>query len=55
MAENATRPPRGGAALELEALALRVDRLDVTLRDPERFHEEKSEIAHELRELASRV
>lgn len=33
-------------------LARRVARLQPSHRDPERFHEEKSEIAHALRELA---
>lgn len=37
---------------ELEQLAERVVRLSPSHRDPERFHEEKSEVAAELRRLA---
>ena len=36
----------------LHALASRVARLIPSRRDPEAFHEEKSEIAHDLRTLA---
>ena len=49
---------RNGAAMlnvereELAALAVRVDRLVPDRRDPERFHEEKSELAAALRRLA---
>ena len=35
----------------LDDLALRVSRLGPDHRKPERFHEEKSEIVYELREL----
>lgn len=37
---------------EIEALAHRVRRLSVSHRDPERFHIDKSEIAHALHCLA---
>ena len=37
---------------ELLVLARQIDRLVPSHRDPERFHEAKSEIAHRLRELA---
>lgn len=37
---------------EIEDLAQRVRRLTVSHRDPERFHIDKSEIAHELHCLA---
>jgi len=40
---------------ELLSLSERVERLTVSRRDPERFYEEKSEIAHELRLLAKAV
>lgn len=40
------------ASREVEQLADRVRRLTVHHRDPERFHIEKSEIAHELHQLA---
>ena len=36
----------------LRDLANRIDRLAPDSRDPERFHVEKDEIAHELRRLA---
>lgn len=36
-------------------LATRIRRLCPDHRDPHRFHEEKSEIEHELRRLARRV
>lgn len=42
-------PPAPGT---LDALAERVVRLSPSHRDPERFHEEKSEVAAELRRLA---
>lgn len=38
---------------DLHALADRLARLAPSHRDPFRFHEEKSEIVHELRRLAS--
>lgn len=38
---------------QIEDLAYRVRRLTVSHRDPERFHIDKSEIAHELHCLAS--
>lgn len=44
---------RAPAALIL--LAERVRRLSPSHRDPERFHEDKSEIERELRRLARRV
>lgn len=39
---------------QLENLARRIRRLAPDHRDPHRFHEEKSEIAHELAQLARR-
>ena len=39
----------------LEELARRVARLRPSHRDPEAFHVEKSELAHELRRLAAEV
>lgn len=39
----------------IEVLVRRVERLCPDHRDPHRFHEEKSEIAHELSEIARRV
>lgn len=56
-----TCSPRGGAktapkatdpAALADELAARVSRLNVSHRDPERFHIEKSEIANALRVLA---
>lgn len=40
---------------QLANLAYRIRRLCPDHRDPHRFHEEKSEIAHELGRLASEV
>ena len=40
---------------QLKALALRVNRLRPDHRDPELFHLEKNDIAHELARLAGRV
>ncbi|WP_164726954.1 hypothetical protein [Shimia sediminis] len=40
---------------EIAALVHRVRRLSPGHRDPHRFHEEKSEIAHDLAELARQV
>ncbi len=43
-------------ASELDVLASRVRRISPPLaRNPNRFHEERSEIAHDLAELARRV
>lgn len=42
-------------ALIADELASRVSRLTVSHRDPHRFHEEKSEIANALRELADEL
>jgi hypothetical protein len=43
-------------AAELDVLASRVRRMSPPLaRRPERFHEERSDIAHDLAELARRV
>ncbi len=39
----------------LQELVTRVRRLCPDHRDPHRYHEEKSEIAHELSKLARRV
>jgi hypothetical protein len=44
-------PPKDATGALLE-LAHRVDRLCPSHRDPERFHEDKSDIAHALRRLA---
>lgn len=46
-------PPTPGDVLQ--ELVSRVCRLCPDHRDPHRFHEEKSEIAHELVKLARRV
>lgn len=43
------------AADQIEDLVHRIRRLCPDHRDPHRFHEEKSEIAHELAQLAQRV
>lgn len=40
---------------QLKALALRVNRLRPDHRDPELFHLEKNDIAHELARLAGKV
>lgn len=40
---------------QLSELAYRIRRLSPDHRDPHRFHEEKSEIAHELTKLARKV
>lgn len=45
----------GGGGDTLLVLADRVRRLSPHHRDPERFHEDKSEIERELRRLARRV
>lgn len=47
--------PRNPLAAELAGLAHRVRQLTVSHRDPERFHADKSEIEHELRQLARAV
>lgn len=44
--------PRNPLASDLARLARRVRQLTVSHRDPERFHIEKSEIEHKLRQLA---
>ena len=44
-----------GRASALHDLARRVERLSPSHRDPHRFHEDRSEIVHELRKLASGV
>lgn len=41
-----------GEVSPLEDLAERVSRLSPDRRDPEQFHMEKAEVAHELRRLA---
>lgn len=46
------KPDRGDRLAEL---AHRVHRLCPDHRNPHRFHEEKSEIAHELRSLSRRT
>lgn len=51
--ETTTRNARGDPLTDaLHQLARRVDRLSVSHRDPERYHIEKSEIAHDIRHLA---
>lgn len=63
---NGTPPLRGGVFRvvspcvpdlpdRLDALARHVGRLSPSHREPERYHEEKSEIAFELRVLARHV
>jgi hypothetical protein len=56
---NLTPPLRLVAAKEpaneLRALARRVERLTVSHRWPEKFFEDKSQLAYELRMLARRV
>lgn len=47
------QPPR--PSQQLTDLVQRIRRLCPDHRDPHRFHEEKSEIAHELAKLARRV
>lgn len=41
--------------MRLETLARRVHRLCPDHRDPHKFHEEKSEIAFELKQLSRRI
>lgn len=50
--EGASQRPVTVPADQLARLAARVARLAPSHRDPERFHEEKSEIAADLRRLA---
>ncbi len=57
-AGNADRERERGTpdpAALADKLAARVSRLTVSHRDPHRFHEEKSEIANSLRELADEL
>jgi hypothetical protein len=42
-------------ASDLRALADRVARLNLSHRDPERFHQDKDEIGRRLRSIARRV
>ena len=54
---KASRPIARGSSRcvlseEIDALARRVRSLSISRHDPEHFHAEKSEIAHELRQLA---
>ena len=54
--ERLTRDQREPTPLDLlQELARRVERLRPDHRDPHRFHEEKSEIAYELTQLARQV
>lgn len=51
-----TPPPRGPApdlAERVRALVRRLDRLAPSRRDPEQFHETKSELIAEIRDLAA--
>jgi hypothetical protein len=48
-------PNSAAEACELQVLARRVERLCPSHRSPERFHEDKSEIAHALRVIAGRA
>lgn len=57
---KASRPQARSSSLcvlsdEIAALARRVRRLSVSHRHPERFHEEKSEIEHQLHCLARSI
>jgi hypothetical protein len=57
---KASRPQARSSSLcvlsdEIAALARRVRRLTVSHRHPERFHEEKSEIEHQLHCLARSI
>lgn len=58
MGDRGTSPLKGVSLLSppicaaLNDLADRLRRLSPSIRDPERFHVEKSEIEHEMRELA---
>jgi len=55
-AESLPAHQRGPAlAAQLDALAERVRRLAPDHRDPERYHIERSEIEHRLRQLAYAV
>jgi hypothetical protein len=40
---------------ELQAIATRVARLTVSHRSPEKFFEDKSELAHAIRQIARRA
>lgn len=45
----------GGVAGRIDEIAEEVERLIVSHRKPEKFFEDKSEIAHRLRQVASEV
>lgn len=47
--------PGAGPADRIEDIASRLDRLSVCRRDPERFFEERSELAHLLRKEAGKL
>ena len=47
--------PNGDDRNELAVLARRVRNLTIDRRDPEWFHEEKSEVAHVLMQIARRT
>ena len=47
--------PNGDDRNELAVLARRVRNLTIDRRDPEWFHEEKSEVAHVLMQIARRA
>lgn len=55
MLDRHRREPRIKPADVIRDLAYRIDRLRPDHRNPERFHEEKSEIAYEMTEIAGRI
>ncbi len=55
MMRNPAHTSEAILALQLAELASRVRRLLPSRRDPEAFHLEKDEIAHELRRLADKA
>ena len=55
MRDFGDHPPTQRQSVQLESLAHRIRQLCPDHRDPHRFHEEKSEIAYELIQLARRV
>jgi hypothetical protein len=55
MIRTSSQHPETILALQLAELAARVRRLLPSHRDPEAFHLEKDEIAHQLRRLADKA